>query len=116
MAQFGSRFWRIIANNYEGMNENAPEGHTAVVLAYFVGDSTPCTVGLVETRRDNAWFLIHSIIERVDDPTSASSTDRLIFSDESQLSRVEVRYMRDELESRHPLGFRVEEASEDPSG
>jgi hypothetical protein len=116
VAQFGGQFWRIVARNYEGMNESAPEGHTTVVIAYFVGDPTAYPVGVVESSRDNTWFLIHWIIERVDDPTTASPTDRLIFSDESQLSRVEVRYLRDEPESRHPLGFRVEEASEEPSG
>jgi hypothetical protein len=70
----------------------------------------------LSSRRDQTWFLIHSTIERVDDPNTASPTDRLIFSDESQLSRVELRNLRDEPESRHPLGFRVEEeAREDAS-
>jgi hypothetical protein len=113
--QFVNRFWRTVASNYEAMNAHAPEGYTAVVLAYFAGEPTPCPVGVVESSREHSWFLIHSIIERVDDPITASPTDRLVFADESQLSRVEVCYLRDEPEKRHPLGFRLEEASEEPS-
>jgi hypothetical protein len=115
VAQFVNRFWRTVGSNYEAMNENAPDGYKAVVLAYFVGDQTPVPVGVVESRRDYSFFLIHSIIENVEKPTIASPTDRLVFADESQLSRVEIRYLRDEPETeiRYPLGFSVKEAPPD---
>ncbi len=56
------------------------------------------------------------MIEGEDDPKTAYPSDRLIFIDESQLSRVEVIYVRDEPEPHHPLGFRIAESSYDTPG
>jgi hypothetical protein len=115
VAQFVNPFWRTVARNYEAMRANAPQGYMAVVVAYFVGDSTPCLVGVVESRRDDTRLLLHSIIEGADDPNTAHPSDRLIFVDESQLSRVEVIYVSEEPQPRHPVGFRLQELSEEGS-
>jgi hypothetical protein len=69
-------------------------------------------VSVVESSRTHTWILLHSPIEGGDDPNTAHPSDRLVFADESQLSRVEIGYVREELEPRAPIGFRLQEATE----
>jgi hypothetical protein len=94
-------FWRTVARNFQGMEQHAPEGYVARAEVLLQGDPEPLPIGVVHSRAGDPWLLFelpHG------DPDLAHPNDRLVFAHESQVARVEIRYVR---ESERPLGFKV---------
>jgi hypothetical protein len=108
MTQFVHPLWSVVGRNYASLEADPPDGYLPRTEVHLVGEYAPIPVGVVETRRDYPWVLLHSIVEGEDDASHPS--DRYIFVPESRIARVEIRYVR---KGEFPIGFSVRDASED---
>jgi hypothetical protein len=107
--QFENHFWRTVGRNYTSLEANPPDGHVPQAEVHLVGEQVPVPVQVVESQRTHSWVLLHSIVEGEDDPGAAHPSDRYIFVEQSQIARVEIRYVR---KGRTPTGFSVRAGDE----
>ncbi len=98
-------FWRIVGRNYDELERNAPEGYRPVVDVHIDGAPAPLPVGVVQTSANHPWVMLQSITEGLDDPGLRAS-DRFVFVHATRVSRVELRFARDD---GRQLGFSVSE-------
>jgi hypothetical protein len=111
-----NELWRLVARNYESMDAKAPAGHKARVFVHLADDpATPILVNGVESDRNRSVILLHSMLEDTledADPQLAMLSERLVFVDESTVTRVEIRYIL----SEHSTGFTLYAASRELDG
>jgi hypothetical protein len=116
VAHFVNELWGLVARNYERMDMNAPAGHKARVFVHLTDETAiPLLVNGVESDRNRSVVLLHCLLEDTledADPQIAMLSDRLLFVDESTVTRVEIRYIL----SEHSTGFTLRTDSQELDG
>ncbi|MBA2742435.1 MAG: hypothetical protein H0U46_10540 [Actinobacteria bacterium] len=96
-------FWRIAGQNYDALEQRAPEGFTPIVDVYVDGSTSPIPTSVVQTREKHDWVVLQSLNEGSEDPElHAGNLFVLIHS--NRIARVELRFVRDDGRG---LGFSV---------
>lgn len=89
------KIWRVVRNNYQSLEQAAPEGLAPLIEVSVAGRAEPIRLAEVHTSRDpdDPWVLLIAVTKPV--PT-ASPDECLVFVPEHYIERVELRFERAE--------------------
>lgn len=105
------KIWRLVGNNYRGLEEGAPDGYEPVVEVFLVGRGDPVRLTQVHTTRDPdfPWTLL---VSATGDNDALSPEDYVVFAPEEYVQRIEIRLVRSEGRG---IGFSHRELEEPTS-